>query len=100
MLGCAILRGGGFMNEQLIKDIDRAIKALQGAREALSATQPKRGPGRPRKTAVAKVIAPVAAKRGVMTEEGRARIAAAQKKRWAKIKRAAKKAARLADGQA
>jgi hypothetical protein len=88
------------MNEQLIKEIDRAIKALQSARVALTATQQKRGPGRPKKTVVAKAIAPVAAKRGVMTEEGKARIAAAQKKRWAKIKRAAKKAARLAEGKA
>ena len=42
---------------------------------------------------------PVMAKR-VMSEEGKAKIAAAQKKRWASAKRAAKKAAREAESVA
>lgn len=48
----------------------------------------KRGPGRPRKTVTA---TPATAhdqqrKRSVMSEEGKARIAAAQRARWAKLK--------------
>ncbi len=70
--------------------IDAEISKLQRARAILSSySDPaivKRGPGRPKK-----VASPVktAAKR-TMSVEGKARIAAAQKKRWAAAKKAAK----------
>ena len=72
----------------LLSAIDQAIAALQQARATLSAAS-SRVP-----TQVSpKTAAP--AKRG-MSEEARAKIAEAQRKRWAAHKRAAKKAARLA----
>jgi hypothetical protein len=98
----------GNMNTIVImKQIDFEIARLQQARSLLVGAQAKRGPGRPKKTDVhvatrqpvikksrAKVAA--TAPKRVISEEGRARIAAAQKLRWAKSKRAAKKAAKAA----
>jgi hypothetical protein len=74
----------------IIALIDAEIFALQTARKALTAistpgTQAKHR-GRPAKSAAS------APKRRTVSAEARARIAAAQKKRWAKQKRAAKKA--------
>jgi hypothetical protein len=73
--------------EQQKVAIDKAIAALRefnesGATEATTQTL-----GRPAK-AVKK-----AAKKRVMSEEGRKRIAEASRKRWAAFKKAAKKAA-------
>jgi hypothetical protein len=84
--------------KQLIAEIDRGIKALQKARvlclkgEAVApmasviATKTVKGTKAPVKKAV----------RGGMSDEGRARIAAAQQKRWAKVRREKKKAAKAA----
>jgi L-lysine 2,3-aminomutase len=75
---------------QILSAIDAAISKLQQARALLSGySEPaaiKRGPGRPKKVAAPKKIA---AKRTI-TAEGKARIVAAQKKRWAASKKAAK----------
>ena len=81
--------------KQLLAEIDRGINALQKARALClkgEAVAPK-----------AKVIAAKAAKvtkapakKGGMSDEGRARIAAAQQKRWAKVKREKKKASKAA----
>jgi len=73
--------------DELIAAIDAAITSLQHARSTLTVTPVKRGPGRPRKT----VAAPVTQTRR-HSDETRARMAAAQKKRWAKAKRASKNA--------
>ena len=66
--------------------IDAEIARLQHAR-ALIAGAVKRGPGRPKSTA-----APVAKpkRKRKMSPEGRARIVAAVKARWAAKKKAAK----------
>ena len=72
--------------KDLLSAIDQALAALGQARKTLSATSA------PTKVST-KTAAP--SKRG-MSEEGRGRIAEAQRKRWAAHKKAAKKAARLA----
>jgi hypothetical protein len=84
--------------KQLLAEIDRGINALQKARvlclkgEAIApkakatATQTAKG---------TKAQAKKAAKGG-MSDEGRARIAAAQQKRWAKVRREKNKAAKAA----
>ena len=89
----------------LVAELERRIDLLQKVR-ALLQTEPskrapgrpkkvvstsggivpqKRGPGRPRSDVKAK--SPAASKTRGMSTEGRARIAAAQKARWAKSKR-------------
>jgi hypothetical protein len=76
--------------KQLLAAIDRGISALEKARalclkgETVAATKVR--PGKAAKTAA----------KSTMSEEGRARIAAAQKKRWAKVKREKNKAAKAA----
>ena len=85
--------------EAIIEQIDAEISKLQQAKILLAgvATTPgTRTSGRPRtaKSAV-KSIAAILTKR-VMSAEGKAKIAAAQKARWAKSKRAAKKAVKTA----
>jgi hypothetical protein len=75
---------------QVLTEIDRGIAVLQKARalclkgEAAAVTKVK--PGKPTKTPA----------KSSMSEESRARIAAAQKKRWAKVKRERNKAAKAA----
>ena len=84
--------------KQLLAEIERGINALQKARALClkgEAVAPKA------KTIAAKTVnktkAPAKkATSGGMSDEGRARIAAAQQKRWAKVKRAKKKAAKAA----
>jgi hypothetical protein len=77
-----------FMNlDAVLSAIDSEISRLQQARAVLAGTPStvvKKGPGRPKKLATA---APAAKKR-TMSAEGRIRIAAAQKKRWAAAKKA------------
>jgi hypothetical protein len=79
--------------KQLLTEIDRGINALQRARilclkgEAVA----------PKAKAIKGTKAPAKkAAKGGMSDEGRAKIAAAQQKRWAKVKRAKKKAAKAA----
>jgi hypothetical protein len=68
----------------IITEIDAEIARLQQAKDLLNGTTTKRSPGRP-----AAHIASGPTKR-TMSAAGRARIAAAQKARWAKVKKAAK----------
>jgi len=80
---------------EIIAQIDTEIARLQQVKSILSSTTTtKRSTykklGRPTKASVT-IVAPVAAKR-ILSLEARARIAAAQKARWAKVKKAAKKA--------
>jgi len=83
--------------DQILSSIDAEIAKLEEAKRLLSGS-PDLVPsvvrrGRPKgSTKAAPVAAPVKAKR-VMSAEGRARIAEAQRKRHAARKRAAKKAA-------
>jgi hypothetical protein len=78
--------------KEIIAQIDSEIARLQDAKSILSdrTTTPtikaKRGPEA--KTAPT----PTTAKRRILSPEARARIAAAQKARWAKVRKAAKAA--------
>ena len=77
--------------KEIIAQLDTEIARLQEVKSILSGTTtPKAKRGRPNKASIA-VIAPVAAKR-ILSPEARARIAAAQKARWAKVKKAKKAA--------
>ena len=86
---------------EIIRQIDVEISLLQQARVLLSESdsgEVKRKPGRPSGSRVVKSL-PVALPpkaitqpRRKMSAAGRARIAAAMKARWAKVRRAAKKA--------
>jgi chorismate mutase len=76
---------------QILAEIDREIAQLKQARALLAGeVAPKRSAGRPKK--VAAVVAPVAKKAAKkkrnLSPEGRERIAAAVKKRWATQKKA------------
>lgn len=79
----------------LIANIDAEILKLEHAKSVLlglgtASTPPaagNRGRGRPKGSG--KKLAPAKAKR-TMSAEGKAKIAAAQKERWAKAKKAAK----------
>jgi len=72
--------------EGVIAEIDIQIDRLQQARELLTETIIRKGPGRPRATSE-----PAVQKKRTMSAAGRARIAAAQKARWAKSKKTASK---------
>jgi hypothetical protein len=84
--------------QAIIAALDKEIVRLQQARAILTAAASvngaasiKRGLGRPKKA-----ISVVAArKRKGISPEARERIAAAQKARWAKVRKAAKKAAKV-----
>ena len=67
----------------VIENIDREIARLREARSLLVGAFEKRKQGRPRGPLNTSSTAEVRSKR-TMSPEGRARIAAAQKKRWAK----------------
>lgn len=82
----------------LISDIDAEIAKLQQARALLAgtATPAAKKRGRPAKVAgaagaVKAVAAKPAKKKRTLSPEGRARIAAAAKARWAALKKSAKK---------
>lgn len=78
------------MFETVIREIDAHIARLQQARAALSGTTTTgKRRGRPPASVSLSASGSSAKKRGKrrgMSPEGRARIAAAQKARWAKIK--------------
>ena len=85
-------------NADLLSAIDQAVAALKAVRKELATGKNQKVTRTPAKSpakAAVRVSAskPVQAKR-TMSEEGRQRIAAAQRKRWAAQKKAAKKAAR------
>ena len=67
----------------IIGSIDVEIARLQQARSVLSAVQTERSPGRPRN--LPSGVKPKLVKRK-MSAASRARIAAAQKARWAKLR--------------
>jgi hypothetical protein len=69
---------------RIIQEIDAGISRLQQARDILADADDNRVVGRPKSRAPYK---------RVFTVEGRVKIAEAQRARWAKSKRAAKRAA-------
>ena len=84
--------------KQLLAEIERGINALQKARALclkVEAVAPKAKATATKTAKTAKVPAKKAAKGG-MSEESRAKIAAAQQKRWAKVRREKNKAAKAA----
>ena len=89
--------------KQLLAEIERGIKALQKAQALVlkaEAAAPKTK-ATTAKTAHAKAakatkVPAKKATKGGMSDEGRAKIAAAQQKRWAKVKREKNKAAKAA----
>lgn len=91
--------------DRVLSEIDLEISRLQQAKQLLSENAGgspvlKRKPGRPpagtAKTATRSTTAAASPQKRTMSDEGRARIAAAQKARWAKTKKAAKTAAATA----
>jgi hypothetical protein len=95
-----IMRIGENMNtEVIIEQIDAEISKLQQAKALLTgatSTPAKRALGRPTaNNEVSKPVVSITTKR-VMSAEGKAKIAEAQKRRWAKSKKADKKAAKKA----
>ncbi len=79
-------------SEAILAAIDEEIHKLQQARAMLSdapSSPAKKSVGRPKGSIVQKAPVAVPVKR-VMSEEARAKIASAQKKRWAAAKKAAK----------
>ena len=76
--------------EQQRDAIDRALAALQEVGGAVSAAPAKRR-GRPRKDAIVRTGAATAAKKRVLSPEGRRRIIEATKRRWAAAKKAQQK---------
>jgi hypothetical protein len=88
-----ILDTGGFMNIQdIVVEIDAEISKLQQVKALLSGISNTEmwKPGRPANAS----LAGKARTRRMLSAEARERIAAAQRARWAKSKKAAKKAAR------
>ena len=68
----------------ILAELDAEIARLQQAKALLAGETVKRGPGRPK---VASASVPTQKKKRNLTPEGRARIAAAVKARWAKAKK-------------
>jgi hypothetical protein len=78
--------------EEILAQIDEEISKLQQAKALLLGNAGvKRSVGRPKKSAIASRILSVQPAKGVLSAEGKARIAAAQRKRWAKSRKAAVK---------
>ena len=75
----------------IIAQIDEQISRLQQAKTILSGSGVKRPTGRPKATdGTPTAIAAKPAKR-VMSAESKAKIAAAQKARWARVRKATRK---------
>ena len=75
--------------EGILAEIDSEIARLQQAKQLLGATITKKGPGRPPGQAAAALTAPKV--RRTLSASARAKIGAAQKARWAKVRKAAGK---------
>jgi hypothetical protein len=76
----------------IIEHLDAEISRLQQVRALLTDGDVRKGPGRPKVSgAISKPFAVKLTKR-VMSAEGKKEIALAQKARWAKVRKATKKA--------
>jgi hypothetical protein len=73
-------------NTELLTHLDEEIARLQQVKALLTGEQSKRKPVRPPSRPAKKAAS---TKKRTMTAEGRARIAAAQRARWAKTRKAA-----------
>jgi hypothetical protein len=79
--------------KEMIAALDEEISRLQMARKLLAGETAPQPAAKGKKSVAAPAEAEPAPKR-VLSEEARERIAAAQRKRWAAAKKAAKKAAK------
>jgi hypothetical protein len=88
------MNDGGFMNTPtIIEHLDAEISRLQQVRALLTDEDVRKGPGRPTASDAISKPVPVKLTKRVMSAEGKKKIALAQKARWAKVRKAAKKAA-------
>jgi hypothetical protein len=88
---------GGIMDTAtIIEHLDAEISRLQQAKAVLTSTDGRKGPGRPKAIKTASKLVSSEPTKRVMSAEGKSRIALAQKARWAKVRRAAKRAANTA----
>ena len=71
---------------EIILQIDQKIARLTKVKELLQDMPAKKGPGRPRADATAITVVKKKGAKRRLSPEARARIAAAQKARWAKVK--------------
>ncbi len=76
--------------DEILSQIETEIARLQEVKSLLSGTTTTKAKRGPKKVQVAPT--PIRAKKRTISAEGRLRIAAAQKARWAKAKRAKKAA--------
>lgn len=81
----------------IIEHLDTEISRLQQAKAILTGMDVRKGSGRPKATDEVSRPVVVEPTKRVMSAEGKQKIAAAQKSRWAKVRKAAKKAAKVAD---
>jgi hypothetical protein len=85
---------GGIMDTAtIIEHLDAEISRLQQAKAVLTSTDVRKGPGRPKPSKTASKLVSLEPTKRVMSAEGKSRIALAQKARWAKVRKAAKRAA-------
>ena len=77
----------------IIEHLDAEISRLQQAKAVLTSTDVRKGPGRPKASKTASKLVSIQPAKRVMSAEGKSRIALAQKARWAKVRKAAKRAA-------
>jgi hypothetical protein len=88
------MNDGGFMDTPtIIERLDAEISRLRQVRALLTDEDVRKGPGRPTASDVVSKPVPVKLTKRVMSAEGKKKIALAQKARWAKMRKAAKKAA-------
>jgi hypothetical protein len=80
----------------ILAQIDAEILKLQEAKALLNGAVTKKGPGRPKKSVAVAASAKTNPAKRVLSPEAKARIAAAQQARWAKVRKAAKKSAKAA----
>jgi hypothetical protein len=93
--------GGNMYTNAIIEQIDAEISRLQQAKALLNSVgvaSTKRAAGRPKSVVAARILSvtPTKPVKRVMTAEGKARIAAAQKARWVAQRKQAKKATKAA----
>jgi hypothetical protein len=77
--------------EEILQHIDAEITRLQSARDLIAGTAVTKVSRSPRKSGLASPKPGALRPKRVISPEGRARIAAAQKLRWSKQKRAKEK---------
>jgi hypothetical protein len=83
----------------IIEQIDEEISRLRQAKVLLEGTEIKRAAGRPKKNPLVSPSLSVAPVKRVVSAEAKAKMAEAQNRRWAKVRRAEKKAAKVAQAK-